>query len=66
VAWGITVMKNAPNPGAAVKFLQLLLGPTGTALLNENGPTAISPALVSSTDLHVLPESLRPLVRTTW
>jgi hypothetical protein len=65
VAWGITVMKNAPNPGAAIKFLQLLLGPTGTAMLNDSGPAAISPALVSGTDLHALPENLRSRVRPT-
>jgi hypothetical protein len=66
VAWGITVMKNAPNPGAAVRFLQMLLGPTGTAMLNDNGPTPLSPALVSAADFRALPGSLRPLVRTTW
>ena len=48
VAWGITVMKNAPNRENAIKFLQLLLGPAGRAALQENGPTPISPALVSS------------------
>jgi molybdate/tungstate transport system substrate-binding protein len=66
VAWGITVMKNAPNPGAAVRFLEWLLGPTGTAALNEYGPTPLSPALVSVADLRALPESLRSLVRTAW
>ena len=64
VAWGITVMKDAPNRENALKFLQLLLGPTGTASLNENGPAPISPAIVSSGDFRKLPESLRPLVRT--
>jgi molybdate/tungstate transport system substrate-binding protein len=62
VAWGITVMKNAPNPGAAVTFLQLLLGPTGKALLNESGLMPVSPAVVSPADVSVLPESLRRLV----
>jgi molybdate/tungstate transport system substrate-binding protein len=64
VAWGITLMKDAPNRENAVKFLQLLLSPTGTAMLKENGPTPISPALVSAEDIRRLPESLRPLVKT--
>ncbi len=65
LAWGITLMKDAPNKGNAIKFLQMLLSPGGTASLNENGPAALSPALVSSADFHKLPESLRPLVKTT-
>ena len=63
VAWGITLMKDAPNKENAIKFLQLLLSPTGTASLNENGPAPITPANVSSADFHKLPESLRPLVK---
>ncbi len=63
VAWGITLLRDAPNRENAIKFLQLLLSPTGAASLNENGPAPISPALVSPADLRKLPESLRPLVR---
>jgi molybdate/tungstate transport system substrate-binding protein len=63
VAWGIALMNDAPNKENAVKFLQLLLSPAGTASLNENGPAPISPALVSPADFHKLPESLRPLVK---
>jgi molybdate/tungstate transport system substrate-binding protein len=65
LAWGITLMKDAPNKENAIKFLQLLLGPAGTASLNENGPAAISPALVSPADFRNLPASLRPLVKTS-
>jgi molybdate/tungstate transport system substrate-binding protein len=64
VAWGITLMNDAPNKENAIKFLQMLLSPAGTASLNENGPAPILPALVSAADLHKLPESLRPLVKT--
>ena len=35
VAWGIALMNNAPNKENAVKFLQMLLSPAGTAALNE-------------------------------
>jgi molybdate/tungstate transport system substrate-binding protein len=65
VAWGITLMKDAPNKENAIKFLQLLLSSAGTASLNENGPSPIVPALVSPADLHKLPESLRSLVKAT-
>jgi molybdate/tungstate transport system substrate-binding protein len=64
VAWGITVMKNAPNRENAIKFLQLLLGPAGTNSLKENGPTPISPAHVSPEDFPKLPEALRPFVKS--
>lgn len=64
VAWGITLLKNAPNRENAIKFLQLLLGPTGVASLNENGPTPVTPAHVSSEDMRNLPEPLRPLVKS--
>ncbi len=30
VAWGIALMKDAPNKENAIKFLQLLLSPAGT------------------------------------
>jgi molybdate/tungstate transport system substrate-binding protein len=64
VTWGITIMKDAPNRENAIKFLQLLLSPAGTASLKDNGPDPISPALVSPGDLPKLPESLRPLVKS--
>lgn len=62
VAWGITILKNAPNKANAVKFLQLLLSKAGTEALAENGPAPISPPRVSATDLKRLPASLRSLV----
>jgi len=63
VAWGITLLREAPNKENAIKFLQLLLGPAGAAKLNEAGPTPISPALVSPESFVMLPPSLKPLVR---
>jgi molybdate/tungstate transport system substrate-binding protein len=65
LAWGITLMKDAPNKQNAIKFLELLLSPAGTAALKENGPDPITPALVSPADLRNLPESLRPLVTSS-
>jgi molybdate/tungstate transport system substrate-binding protein len=65
VAWGITLMKDAPDRENATKFLQLLLGPAGAASLKDNGPAPIAPALVTAADFSKLPESLRPLVTVT-
>jgi molybdate/tungstate transport system substrate-binding protein len=62
VAWGVTILKNARNRENAVKFLQLLLSPTGVAALKEFGPAPITPALVSPDDVRDIPEPLRPLV----
>jgi len=64
VAWGITVLKAAPNKENAIRFIQLLLSPAGTALLRENGPDPVSPAIVSSSDFGKVPLSLRSIVRT--
>src|SRR5215475_284296 len=63
VAWGITLLKEAPNKQNAIKFLQLVLSSEGTSALKKNGPDPLSPAMVSSEDLRNLPESLRSLVR---
>jgi molybdate/tungstate transport system substrate-binding protein len=64
LAWGITMMKDAPNKENAIKFLQLLLGPAGTAELKENGPDPLTPALVNPADVKNVPESLRRLVKS--
>src|SRR5580658_8336680 len=65
VAWGITLMNDAPNKENAIKFLQMLLSPAGTASLNENGPAPVSPALVTAADGQKRPESLQRLVKAT-
>ena len=65
VAWGITLLKDAPNKNNAVRFLELLLSPTGRAALSENGPSQIFPALVSPESFAQLPRSLQSLVRKT-
>ncbi len=63
VAWGITLMKDAPNKENAIKFLELLLSPAGTASLEKNGPAPISPAMVSEADFRKLPDALRSRVK---
>lgn len=63
LAWGITLMNDAPNKENAIRFLEMLLSPVGTASLKQNGPDPISPALVTPADFRKLPASLRPLVK---
>jgi hypothetical protein len=46
-----------------VQFLEFLLGQVGKDALLANGPTPISPAIVSPSDYHKLPPSLQVLVR---
>jgi molybdate/tungstate transport system substrate-binding protein len=62
VAWGITLLKDAPNKQNAIKFLQLLLSPEGTSILKKNGPDPVFPAVVSLEDFRKVPEPLRSLV----
>jgi molybdate/tungstate transport system substrate-binding protein len=62
VAWGVTIIRKSPNQENAVAFVNLLLGPTGTAALNTNGPSPVTPAIVRPADYAHVPKALRPLV----
>jgi molybdate/tungstate transport system substrate-binding protein len=61
--WGLTILKSAPNPDNAIKFLQLLFGPDGVSIQSSTGPAPIQPPTVSIVDFLRLPASLRPLVQ---
>jgi molybdate/tungstate transport system substrate-binding protein len=63
VAWGITLLRDAPDRDNGIKFLQMLLGPAGNAALDEHGPAPISPAQVTPKDFRKLPAPLRSLVK---
>ena len=63
VIWGVTALNEAPNGDNGIRFLEFLLGQVGTAALLANGPTPISPAIVSHRDYQKLPPSLQALVR---
>jgi ABC-type Fe3+ transport system substrate-binding protein len=60
------VVKSAPNPANAVRFLQLLFGSQGIALQTATGPAPISPPVVSREDYRRLPGSLASLVGVRW
>ena len=59
VVFGVTILRAAPNPGNAIKFLGLLFSDRGVALQEQSGPTPISPPLVSGADMASLPQALR-------
>jgi len=62
VAWGVTIPTSSKEPAAAVAFLELLLGPVGTAALTADGPAPIAPPFVSRRDYTRLPHAVQPLV----
>jgi molybdate/tungstate transport system substrate-binding protein len=63
VAWGLTIMNDAPNRENAIKFLQLLLTPgeIGHTTLQKVGPAPLSRAVVSPDDYPSVPAELQPL-----
>jgi molybdate/tungstate transport system substrate-binding protein len=61
-AWGVTIIKKGSNQENALAFVGLLLNPVGTAALNANGPSPITPAVVSPADYMQIPQALRALV----
>jgi len=64
VAWGLTILKDAPNRENAIAFLKLLLAPDGVGrtTLQKVGPAPISPAVVSADDWGQVPAELQPLL----
>ncbi len=58
IVYGICILQDAPNPDAAVKFLEWVLDPVkGGEILKSSGQQPISPALVYGYDK--LPASLK-------
>ena len=65
VTWGLTVLKNAPHPDAALSFLQFMFSEQGAALHKAASPDPIGltgPPVTSLDDHLKLPRSLQPLV----
>lgn len=61
VVYGITVVRDAPNPQAATAFIAFLLGEDGRAIMEENFQEAISPALTP--DAAAVPRELSEFVQ---
>ena len=62
VVFGVTILKNAPHPALAVRFLEYLFSSEGMALQTADGPTPLNRPLVTPPDYPRLPEALKPLV----
>lgn len=65
ITYGVTMLKNAPNPEAAEAFLAYLLDENGgLKILKDQGQPPIVPSSVATKDMHdALPESLKALVK---
>jgi len=64
ITYGATIIKDAPNPEAAVVFMEYLLSPDGgLKILEEMGQPPFIPATVPSTEMKgKMPEPLQKLV----
>jgi len=59
MVYGVTIPRNAPNPGAALAFVAFMLEENGgLAFMERNGQPPIAPAPTDTFDK--IPESLRP------
>lgn len=65
ITYGITLVKNAPNPEAALLFLEYLLDPEGgLRVMEEMGQPPFIPARVPSEEMKsLLPARLKSLVK---
>jgi len=61
ITYGITLIKESPNPGGAVTFLQYLLDPNGgLAILKSKGQPPFMPARVPTQEqFEILPSELK-------
>jgi len=67
VTWGITILKKAPNPDNALKFVQFLLSDAGAQkAMADNHFPLLSPSLVGPLDYLFLPKVLRPYVQVEF
>ena len=62
--YGVTLIKNAPNPEAAIAFLKFMLSPDGgLKILKDQGQPPFIPCIVPSSQMEEkLPAELKPLV----
>ena len=56
IVYGITLLEDAPNPTAALAFVEFLLGPEGQAIMASQGQPPIVPAV--SAQEEALPDAL--------
>ncbi|AEG17177.1 tungstate ABC transporter substrate-binding protein WtpA [Methanobacterium paludis] len=63
IVYGITVLNNAPERQLAIEFVQLLLSPTGTQIIQDSFQNPISPAIATN-DSSNIPSALQQYVKT--
>ena len=61
IVYGVTITRNAPNPGLAVAFVAFLISPEGQAIMEQQGQPPIVPPF-ACTGRDKLPASLQALV----
>ncbi|MFT8777238.1 MAG: extracellular solute-binding protein [Gluconacetobacter liquefaciens] len=59
--YSVTILKNAPNPDGATRFVAFLLGKEGSAIMRQHGLETMVPVLAG--DDRTLPALLRPVLR---
>lgn len=59
--YSVTILKDAPNPDGAARFVAFLLGKEGSAVLRQHGLEKMVPVLVG--DDRTLPALVRPVIR---
>lgn len=61
IVYGITVVKNSTNYDLAVLFVQLLISPQGTQLINSTYQTPITPAIATANSTNI-PNTLQQYI----
>jgi molybdate/tungstate transport system substrate-binding protein len=56
----VTILRDAPNPASAERFLVFLLGAEGRDLLRRHGLDLVKPTIAG--DAQAMPASVKPLV----
>jgi len=49
IEYGITIPNNAPNPDVAAQFVQFVLGPTGSKIIEDSGQKMLKPVQTTGT-----------------
>ncbi|MCZ3365348.1 MULTISPECIES: tungstate ABC transporter substrate-binding protein WtpA [Methanobacterium] len=61
IVYGITVLNNAPQKQLATEFVQLLLSPTGTQIIQNSFQDPITPAIATNDSTNI-PEALQQYI----
>jgi len=59
----VAILRDAPNPAGAERFLGFLLGTEGRDLLQQHGLNLVKPAI--SGEAQTMPTSVKSLIDTT-